>query len=356
MRVVNPDTHIALISDINSQDGSYLAEILIENGYEVCGISTSKYIINRLYNIDHMQNRLDLFYGDSFDSAFLNRTVRSILTKYKYLEKLHFYDFDHVDDIELSFDSPQETMKRNVNATHNLLEIIRNLHPSIQNKVKLFHASSCDIFGSTSCVLNEYSKINPCSPYGCSKAAAYHLVSFYRDTYNIKTSIGILFNHESPRQSCNTVTKKIINGFKQFKSDINNKLFPPRPIVLGNIECSRDWGHAVDYVYAMWSMMKNNENNEYLICSQTQSTIVDFIHIVADELGIDFVWVDASESEQTHAIDSKTGYRVITVSKKLYRDNEIMSKIGSSEKIFRELHWEPMMNINDVAKEMIHYM
>ena len=356
-RSLNPDTHIALISDINCQDGSYLAELLIENGYEVYGISPNSYYTIRYHNIGHIIKNLRIITGDCCDTNFINRTIKTIISKYPYIEYFHIYDFDIQSDVGLSFEIPQETMEKNIKGTHNLLECIRNIEFPFRNKIKIFHASSSEIFGhgENEGILNENSKIAPVTPYGCSKAAAYNLVKFYRDTYDINACIGILFNHESPRQSESFVTKKIINGMKKFMNDINNNIDPPTPVVLGNVSSSRDWGHALDYVYAMWLMMSDYRHNDYVICAQSQYTIVDFISLVASEMDIELKWVDETDGHPMYAIDTKTGHKVIISSKSFHREVEIMSKIGTSFKIQKELNWEATMNIHDIIKEMVKY-
>ena len=144
---LNPDTHIALITDINCQDGSYLAELLIENGYEVYGISPSSYYTIRYHNIGHIIKNLRIITGDCCDTNFINRTIKTIMSKYPYIESFHIYDFDIQSDVGLSFDIPQETMERNIRGTHNLLECIRNIEMPFRNKIKIFHASSSEIFG-----------------------------------------------------------------------------------------------------------------------------------------------------------------------------------------------------------------
>lgn len=356
-RSLNPDTHIALISDINCQDGSYLAELLIENGFEVYGISSPSYYTKRYHNIGHIVKNLSIITGDCCDTNFIYRTMKTIIGKYPYIESFHVYDFDNQSDVGLSFNIPQETMMKNVKGTHNLLEAIRNIEIPYRNKIKMFHASSSEIFGhgENERILTEDSKICPMTPYGCSKAAAYNLVKFYRDTYNINACIGILFNHESPRQSESFVTKKIIDGFKKFLNDINNNIDPPTPVVLGNISSSRDWGHALDYVYAMWLMMSDYRQSDYIICAQSQYTIIDFISLVASEMDMELKWIDETEEHPTYAVDSKTGHKVIISSKSFHREVEIMSKHGSAYKIKKELNWEPTMNIHDIIKEMVKY-
>ena len=153
------------------------------------------------------------------------------------------------------------------------------------------------------------SKINPATPYGCSKAAAYNLVNFYRQTYDLNICIGILFNHESPRQNESSVTKKIVNGIKRFVNDINNKVDPPTPVVLGNVSSSRDWGHSLDYVHAMWLMMTDYRQSDYIICAQSQYTIVDLISLVASEMDIDLTWFDETDGNSMYAVDIRTGHK-----------------------------------------------
>ena len=355
-RVRNPDTCIALISDINCQDGSYLAELLIENGYEVYGISSPTYSMQRYHNIEHLIRNLSIISGDCCDPHFVNRTIKTIMGKFPYLESFHIYDFDNQSDVGLSFDIPQETMERNLKGTHNILESVRNIEYPKRNKFKVFHASSSEIFGhgENQGILNENSKLSPATPYGCSKAAAYNLAKFYRDTYDINVCIGILFNHESPRQSESFVTKKIINGMKKFVCDVNNNI-SPTPIILGNVSSSRDWGHALDYVCAMYLMMSHYTDNEYVICAQSQYTIIDFISLVAAEMKLNLQWFDETDGHPMYAIDPKSGHKVFISSKSFHRDVEIMTKVGTSYKIQKELKWEPTMNIHDIIKEMVTY-
>ena len=243
----------AIITGINGQDGSYLAELLIEKGYEVIGtLKRNSVAENQTFRLDNVFGEIKLEYADLTDMASLVR----IITKYMPDE---IYNLGAQSHVAISFDQPVYTAQATGIGTLNLLEAVRLIKPDI----KIYQASSSEMFGNTideDGYQRETTQLNPVSPYGCAKVFSYNICRNYRHSYNMFISNGILFNHESPRRGTNFVTNKVVKEAVKIKLGLSNGL------KLGNLEATRDWGHAKDYVYAMWLLMQLEESND-LVCS-----------------------------------------------------------------------------------------
>jgi GDPmannose 4,6-dehydratase len=270
--------HIAFITGITGQDGSYLAENLLEKGYEVHGLVRRASMFNRS-RIDHLRNNksatremLSLHYGDLNDST----SIRRILQKIKPTEIYHLAGQSHVG---LSFDMPEVTCQDIANATLALLEIVRDLGTSI----RFYNAASSEIFGDPDCVLqDEQTPMRPKSPYGCAKAFAVNLCQVYRDVHGMYICNGIAFNHESPRRGENFVTKKISMGVAKIKLGIQSNL------ILGSLDSSRDWGYAPEYVECMTRALKQGTADDYIIATGTTHTVRDFVAAAFEHVGLDW--------------------------------------------------------------------
>ena len=353
--VVNPDSYIAFITGINGQDGSYLSELLLENGYHVYGIVRRNSTSFNRKNIDHILDRINVFYGDINDPFSMTRVLDIIHKAHPNFNRLEIYNLASQSEVFVSSNTPHYTIHTNINGTLSLLEYIRAQPLNIQRRIRFFQAASGDIYGNNidTAYHDEDSRFNPMSPYACSKVAAYSLTKCYRESYKIYACNGILFNHESPRRGNNFVTKKIIDGFKQYDNDIKNNIPNPTPIVLGNIFMSRDWGHAKDYVYAMWLMMNTYYADDFVISSNSTLRVMDFIDLVAKKFDIELKWSNINSEYNVTATDMKRGHTIIKTEEQHFRKNDIDILIGNSKKIRESLGWNPEYSINSLIDDMI---
>ena len=310
----------ALITGIAGQDGSYLSELLLNKGYEVFGIiprrSTPE---TQTLRIEHIANELNLEYGDVLDLASIYRLMNMI----KPDEIYHLAAQSHV---QVSFYEPIHTTSVDALGTLNMLEAMFEFSP----KAKFYNASSSEIFGNTpDYPINENSKMIPCSPYAAAKLYAYHITTIYRNSKKIFAVNGILFNHESPRRGLNFVTAKVVKGALDIK--YGNKTV----LNMGSLDSSRDWGHAKDYVYAMWLMLQNNKPIDYIAATGKETTIRQLCEYVFKKLKLG---------------DYKNSVKTID---KYLRPNELGHLKGNPEKIKKELGWEPKISFEELIDEMI---
>lgn len=327
----------ALITGITGQDGSYLAELLLSKGYTVHGIIRRSSSINTA-RIDHLYENpnLKLHYGDVTDSL----TLMNILKKYNPDEVYNLAAQSHV---KVSFETPEYTAMVDGLGTLKLLESIRLLN--MEKTCKLYQASTSEMFGLVQEIpQKETTPFYPRSPYGVAKVYAYWITKNYRESYNMFACSGILFNHESPRRGFNFVTKKITNGLRDIKEGKQDCLY------LGNLTALRDWGHAKDFVEAMWLMLQQDKPSDYVIATGQQYSVKEFVEKCAPYFNMNIKW--SGEGLNEVGIDVNSGRTVIRVDEKYFRPAEVQSLLGDSTKARTELGWAPKYTFEMLVEEM----
>ncbi len=331
----------ALITGITGQDGSYLAELLLEKGYEVHGIirrasSFNTERIDHIYSDPHdVGRRLILHYGDLADSSNIARLLKKIIPD----EIYHLGAQSHV---RVSFDIPEYTGDVTGLSTTRILEAVRDICP----KVRYYQASSSEMFGKVQEIpQTENTPFYPRSPYGCAKVYAYWITKNYRESYDLFASNGILFNHESERRGETFVTRKITRGLNRIKAGLDDTLF------LGNLEAKRDWGHARDYVEGMWKILQHSEPDDFVLATGETHSVRDFVEEAAHQMEFDLTWKGEGLHEQ--GIDRKTGQAIIKIDPRYFRPAEIDLLIGDATKAKEKLGWEPRIKFSDLVKGMI---
>jgi GDPmannose 4,6-dehydratase len=331
----------ALITGITGQDGSYLAELLLEKGYEVHGIirrastfNTAR--IDHLYQDPHINGvRFFLHYGDLSDSSNISRLIEKI----KPDEIYHLGAQSHV---RVSFDMPEYTGDVVGLGTVRLLDAIKESGI----KTKFYQASSSEMFGLVQEVpQKETTPFYPRSPYGCAKVYAYWIVKNYRESYGLFACNGILFNHESPRRGETFVTRKITRGLSRIKCGLEKKLY------FGNLDAKRDWGYAKDYVEGMWRMLQQDKPDDFVLATGETHTVREFIEESCRLLDIDLEWQGNGVDEK--GIDKKTGEIIIEIDPKYFRPAEVDLLIGDCSKAKKNLGWEPKTKFKQLVKIMI---
>lgn len=333
----------ALITGITGQDGSYLAELLLENGYEVHGMkrrasSFNTTRIDHIYQDIHNKSaRFKLHYGDLTDSTNLIRLIQEI-------QPDEIYNLAAQSHVKVSFDCPEYTANADGLGTLRILEAIRIL--GLETKTKFYQASTSELYGLVQeTPQKETTPFYPRSPYACAKLYAYWITVNYREAYGIYASNGILFNHESPRRGETFVTRKITRAAVRIKLGLEDKLY------LGNLSSKRDWGHAKDYVEGMWRILQQDTPKDYVLATGVTTTIRDFCLMAFKEAGIDLEFI--GEGVDECGIDKNTGKVIIEVDPAYFRPTEVDLLLGDSSKARRELGWEPQYDLPSLVKEMI---
>lgn len=327
----------ALITGITGQDGSYLAEFLLEKGYSVHGIKRRSSSINT-QRIDHLYDHpnLKLHYGDLTDSLSIVRLVSKI-------QPDELYNLGAQSHVQVSFETPESTANSDALGTLRLLEAVRMA--GLEDHTKFYQAATSELYGLVQEVpQSESTPFYPRSPYGVAKLYAYWITKNYREAYDMFACNGILFNHESPRRGETFVTRKIVLGLKDIqlgKTDV---------LRLGNLNALRDWGHAKDFVRAMWLMMQQDSPEDYVIATGEEYTVKDFVEKCAPYFGISVEWQGEGLNEV--GIDSKTGRTIVVVDKKYIRPAEVDRLLGDSSKARKELGWSPEHTFDDLVKDM----
>jgi GDPmannose 4,6-dehydratase len=280
---------VALITGITGQDGSYLAELLLEKGYEVHGIVRRASLINT-HRIDHIYGEIKLHYGDLTDSTNLVRVIQQI-------QPDEIYNLGAQSHVKVSFEIPEYTGQVDALGTLRVLEAVRLL--GLEKKTRIYQASTSELFGLVQEIpQKETTPFYPRSPYGCAKIYGYWITKNYREAYNMYACTGILFNHESPRRGETFVTRKITRGLKAISEGKQNVLY------LGNLNAKRDWGHAKDFVRAMWMMLQQETPEDYVIATGEQYSVRQFVEEAAPYFGFDIEWY--GEGEDEIGMDKKT--------------------------------------------------
>jgi len=335
----------AIIFGITGQDGSYLAELLIKKNYEVHGVKRRSSSFNTS-RIDHLykdpnekKNNFYLHYGDVTDSFSVSSLIKRIMPD-------EIYNLAAQSHVAVSFEIPEYTANADGIGALRILESIRI--NKLEKKTKFYQAGTSEMFGKVQTVpQNEKTPFYPRSPYAVAKVYAHWVTINYRESYKIFACNGILFNHESPVRGETFVTKKIVSALSKIKLGKQKKLY------LGNIDAKRDWGHAKDYVLAMWLMLQNKIAKDYVIATGKQYSVKEFVNLVLIELKINFKWTGKGINAKCY--DLKNGNCIIECSKKYFRHLEVDTLLGDSKKARKELKWKLKYNINDLVKEMVFY-
>tara|TARA_B100000242_G_scaffold146235_1_gene104209 strand:- start:140 stop:1180 length:1041 start_codon:yes stop_codon:yes gene_type:complete len=333
---------VALIFGVTGQDGAYLSKFLLKKGYDVHGVKRRSSSINasRLDDIysDPLikKNNFYLHYGDVTDSI----SVFNIISKVKPNE---IYNLAAQSHVAVSFEMPEYTTNADASGTLRILESITK----INKKIRFYQAGSSEMFGKVvETPQNEKTPFYPRSPYGVAKVYSHWITINYRESYKLFASNGILFNHESPLRGETFITKKVIKALCNIKFGKQKKLF------VGNLDAKRDWGHAEDYVQAMWKMLQQKKPDDFVICTGKQYSIRDFINMVSKELEMKLKWKGKGVNEKAFDESNRC---IIECRKKYFRPAEVDTLIGDASKAKRLLKWKPKHNIHSLIKDMISY-
>jgi len=324
----------ALITGITGQDGSYLAEFLLEKGYEVFGLKrrTSTITFER---IKHIQDMINLVSGDMHDQS-------SLLGVVSQAEPDEVYNLAAQSFVPASWDQPLLTGEVTGLGVARILEAIRKVNP----KIRFYQASSSEMFGKVQEVpQTERTSFYPRSPYGVAKVYGHWITVNYRESYGMFCCSGILFNHESPRRGLEFVTRKITDGAARIKLGLANELR------LGNLESKRDWGYAGDYVRAMWLMLQQDEPDDYVIATSEAHPVREFAELAFKKVGIAIVWEGKGLDEK--GINSKTGKVLVKVDPKFFRPAEVHQLVGDASKARGKLGWEPKVSFKELIEMMV---
>ena len=334
----------ALIFGVTGQDGAYLSKFLLKKNYIVYGVKRRSSIINTrriddIYKDINYKSNFVLLYGDLTDAT-------SILNLIKKVAPHEIYNLAAQSHVKVSFEVPEYSADVNGLGTLRILESIRSLN--FEKKIKFYQAGTSEMFGCTKDKFqNENTSFQPVSPYGVSKCFAHWITKNYRDAYGIFACNGILFNHESPIRGETFVTKKIIQGLVKIKKGRQKKLF------LGNLYSKRDWGHAKDYIEAMWKMLQQKKPDDYVIGTGKTFTIKDFVNKAAKKIGLNLKWVGKGIQEKAINIENKKV--IIECKKRYFRPLEVDFLRGNAFKAKKLLKWSPKLSINNLINEMIQH-
>ena len=344
----------ALITGITGQDGSYLAEFLLKKGYTVHGIkrrssSFNTERIDHIFQDQHEKNvKLHLHYGDMTDMARLSSLIYDIKPD-------EVYNLAAQSHVAVSFDMPNYTTEVNANGTLNLLEAIKSTN--LIDTTKFYQASSSEIYGLVQeTPQTEKTPFYPRSPYGVSKLFSYWITVNYRESYNLFASNGILFNHESPRRGETFVTRKITRGLAKIILSLEKCLY------LGNLNALRDWGHARDYVRMQWMILQHHKPDDFVIATEKQISVREFLEIAAEELGIRLKFSGSEENEIGYVdyisekieTELKLDDVIVKIDPKYFRPAEVDNLIGSPQKAIKDLGWKPEISLRDMIREMVN--
>jgi GDPmannose 4,6-dehydratase len=333
---------VALITGVTGQDGSYLAELLLQKGYQVHGIkrrssSLNSGRIDHIYRDPHSgDSQFILHYGDMTDSTNLIRLI-------DLAQPDEIYNLAAQSHVQVSFETPEYTANADAIGATRLLEAIRLL--GLEKTSKFYQASTSEMYGLTSgAKLNEESPFYPRSPYGVAKLYAYWITVNYREAYGIYASNGILFNHESPRRGETFVTKKIVQSAVRISKGSQEILY------LGNLDAIRDWGHAKDYVEGMWRIMQHESASDWVLATGVAISVREFVEIVFSKLGIEIVWKGEGENEVGY---SQSGAIIVRIDSRYYRPTEVPHLLGDSSKARKLLGWQPKFSLDNLIDDMI---
>jgi GDPmannose 4,6-dehydratase len=325
----------ALITGITGQDGSYLAELLLEKGYEVHGIIRRCSLINT-HRIDHIYNKLNLHYGDLTDSTNLVRVIQMV-------QPDEIYNLGAQSHVKVSFEMPEYTGQTDALGTLRVLEAVRLL--GMENKVRIYQASTSEMFGLVQeTPQKETTPFYPRSPYGCAKVYGYWITKNYREAYGMYACTGILFNHESPRRGETFVTRKITQALSRISVGLQDCLY------LGNLNAKRDWGHAKDFVEAMWLMLQQDEPDDFVIATGKQYSVKEFVNAAGPYFGLHIEW--EGEGIEEVGVEKFSRTPIIRVDSKYFRPTEVDTLLGDATKAKEKLGWEPKISFEQLVEDM----
>jgi GDPmannose 4,6-dehydratase len=333
----------ALITGITGQDGAYLAEFLLEKGYEVHGIKRRASLFNtdridHLYQDPHERNvHLKLHYGDLTDATNLIRIVQQV-------QPDEIYNLAAQSHVAVSFETPEYTANSDALGTLRILEAMRIL--GLEKKTRFYQASTSEMYGMVQEVpQKETTPFYPRSPYGAAKVYAYWITVNYREAYGMYACNGILFNHESPLRGETFVTRKITRGLARIAEGLQDCLY------LGNLDSLRDWGHARDYVKAQWLMLQQDRAEDFVIATGTQHSVREFVSAAAKELGIRIEWRNNGVDET--GVDTRTDRTIVKIDPRYFRPTEVETLLGDASKARQKLGWKAEIDFDALVKEMV---
>jgi len=338
------DKKVALITGVTGQDGAYLSEFLLKKGYEVHGLKRRSSSFNT-GRIDHMYQdpheagrRFTLHYGDLTDSTNLIRIVQQV-------QPSEIYNLAAQSHVAVSFETPEYTANADAIGTLRLLEAIRIL--GMEKQTRFYQASTSEMFGKVQEIpQKETTPFYPRSPYGAAKVYGYWIVVNYREAYGMYACNGILFNHESPIRGETFVTRKITRAVARISLGLQDKLY------LGNLDSLRDWGHARDYVKAMWLMLQQEEADDFVVATGKQISVRQFVDAAFGEVGIALDWRGEGANEE--GVCRKTGKVLVQVDPRYFRPTEVETLLGDPSKAKAKLGWAPETSLEQMVKEMVH--
>lgn len=341
----------ALISGITGQDGAYLAEFLLEKGYEVHGIkrrasSFNTERVDHLYRDPHEgDRRFVLHYGDLTDATNLIRIIQQV-------QPTEIYNLGAQSHVQVSFETPEYTADADALGTLRLLEAIRIL--GMEKTTRFYQASTSELYGKVAQTpQNEQTPFYPRSPYGVAKLYAYWIVVNYRESYGMYACNGILFNHESPRRGETFVTRKITRGLTRIFAGLQDRLY------LGNLDARRDWGHARDFVEAQWLMLQQDQPDDFVIATGEQHSVREFVTLAAAELGMELEWQGTGTQEHARVLNAppdsaiKSGQTIVEVDPHYFRPAEVETLLGDASKARDKLRWSPRTSFAELISEMM---
>ena len=342
----------ALITGITGQDGAYLAELLLEKGYQVHGIKRRTSLINtqrvdHLYQDPHDRNlKMILHYGDLTDSTNIIRIIQEV-------QPDEIYNLGAMSHVQVSFDEPEYVANTDAVGTLRILEAIRIL--KMEQKTRIYQASTSELYGKVQAIpQNEKTPFYPRSPYGVAKLYGFWITVNYREAYNIYACNGILFNHESPLRGETFVTRKITRGVAEIVLGLKKRLW------LGNLNAKRDWGHAKDYVDAMWRILQQPIAEDYVIATGVTTTVRDFVILAFQHAGVKVAFTGENENEKAIVaeilnpdVKLSIGDTVVEIDKRYFRPTEVDLLLGDATKAKEKLGWIPKYSLSELAKEMV---
>jgi len=327
---------VALITGITGQDGSYLAELLLQKGYEVHGIVRRSSLINT-HRIDHIFDRITLHYGDLTDALGIVRIIKEVQPE-------EIYNLGAQSHVKVSFDQPEYTANTDALGTLRVLEAVRLL--GMEDSVRIYQASTSELYGLVQeTQQTETTPMYPRSPYGVAKLYGYWIIKNYRESYDLHASSGILFNHESSRRGETFVTRKIVRALSRISVGLQSDL------QLGNLNARRDWGHAQDYVEAMWLMLQQEKPDDYVIATGEQYSVKQFVDAAAPYFGFNIEWRGEGMEEFGYCLN--TNRTVVKVNPKYFRPAEVETLLGDPTKAKTVLGWEPKFTFDGLVEEMV---